>query len=78
MTVKDIKKQIAPYTTEELHLWELAIYQELEGRGALPEFREDPKTMRNLKALDEGIDAGTVNTITVEAFKARMAKRRAS
>ncbi len=78
MTVKDIKQQIAPYSTNELHLWELAIYQELEERGALPSFQDDPKVMISMKALDEGIDAGTVKTITVDEFKERMAKRRAS
>ncbi len=78
MTVKDIKKQIAPYSTTELHLWELAIYQELEERGEMPVFQDDPKVMRSMKTLDEGIDAGTVKTISVDEFKNRMAKRRAS
>lgn len=78
MTVKDIKKQIAPYSTTELHLWELAIYQELEERGEVPAFQDDPKVIRSMKALDEGIDAGTVKTISVDEFKNRMAKRRAS
>ncbi|CAN5195000.1 hypothetical protein BH09BAC1_BH09BAC1_21930 [soil metagenome] len=78
MTVKDIKQQIAPYSTQELHLWELAIHQELEERGMLPVFQDDPKVLTNIKALDEGIDAGTVKTHTLDEFKQQMAKRRAS
>lgn len=78
MTVKDIKKQIAPYSTTELHLWELAIYQELEERGEVPAFQDDLKVIQSMKALDEGIDDGTVKTISVDEFKNRMAKRRAS
>lgn len=74
MTVKDFKRQIAPYSTSELHLFELAIYQELEGRGELPAFKEEPKVVSMLKAIDEGIDDGTVNTITLDTFKGMMNK----
>lgn len=78
MATGDIKRQIAAYSTPELRLWELAIYQELEQRGALPSFEDNPKTILSIKALEDGIDAGTVKTITVDEFKERMAKRRAS
>ena len=78
MRVKDIKQQIAPYTTNELHLWELAIYQELEERGELSSFRDDAKVIREIKALDEGIDAGTTGTVSLKEFKERMTKRRTS
>lgn len=45
MTVKDLEKQIGPYSTTELHLWELAIYHELEERGQVPTFQDDPKVI---------------------------------
>ena len=76
MTVKDFKRQIAPYSTSELHLFELAIYQELEGRGDLPAFNEEPKDVAMLKAINEGVDEGTVKTITLDNFKAMMNKHR--
>ncbi len=78
MTVTDFKQQIAPYSTTELHLFELAIYQELESRGALPVFNGETDSLKkHLKMLDEGIDAGTVKTISLEEFKQVMNKRRA-
>ena len=76
MKVKDFKQQIAPYSTTELHLFELAIYQELEGRGELPAYPEEPMIMEELKALRKGIDAGNVRTITLDAFKNKMNKHR--
>jgi hypothetical protein len=76
MTVKDFKKQIAPYSVDELHLFELAIYQELERRGVVPVFKEDPKLIEAMKTLDEGIDLGTTQTLTLSEFKNRMANHR--
>lgn len=76
MTVKDFKRQIAPYSTSELHLFELAIYQELEARGDLPAYKESSKDVYMLKAINEGIDDGTVKTITLDNFKAMMNKHR--
>lgn len=74
MTVKDFKQQIAPYSTSELLLFELAIYQELEKRGVAPQQKEDEEILQQIKALNEGIEDGTTRLISLDKFKERLSK----
>ena len=72
MTVKDLQKQMATHSTNELHLMELALYRELEKRGELSKVSLSDSMLDDMARINNDMKKGTARTYSVKEFEDEM------
>ena len=68
MTVKDLQKQMATHSTNELYLMELALYRELEKRGELLQPTLSDTMLDDMVRINNNMKQGTSKTYNVKEF----------